>query len=83
MTAYNEENNLLVRTGVQRRGRLVYVAPDAAVVHCPCALGAAWSTWSMNDIIGSGLYMERQTTGSMAARKEMPPYYVQNNDSSN
>ena len=32
--------------------------------------------------IGSGLYVERLITGSMAACKEMPPYYVQNNDSS-
>ena len=30
----------------------------------------------------SGLYVERPTAGSMAARKEMPPYYTQNNDSS-
>ena len=29
---YNEEDNLLVRTGVLRRGRLIYVASDAAVV---------------------------------------------------
>lgn len=32
--------------------------------------------------IGSGLYVDRLTTGSMAACKEMPPYYTQNNDSS-
>ena len=28
------------------------------------------------------LYVERLTAGSMAAHKEMPPYYAQNNDSS-
>ena len=32
--------------------------------------------------IGRGLYLERLKTGSMAAHKEMPPYYTQNNDSS-
>ena len=54
-----------------------------AVVHRPGALGVAWSTWSTNDTIGSRLCVERLTTGSTAARKEMPPYYAQNNDSSN
>ena len=29
--------------------------------------------------IGCGLYVERLTVGSMAAHKEMPPYYAQNN----
>ena len=53
-----------------------------AVVHRPGALGAAWSTWSRNDTIGSGLYVERLVAGSTAARKEMPLYYMQNNDSS-
>ena len=32
--------------------------------------------------IGRVLYMERPTAGSMAARKEMPPYYAQNDESS-
>ena len=32
--------------------------------------------------IGRVLYVERLTAGSMAACKEMPPYYAQNNDSS-
>ena len=53
-----------------------------AVVHRPGALGAAWSTWSTTDMHLSGLYLERPTAGSTAARKEMPPYYAQNNDSS-
>ena len=32
--------------------------------------------------IGSRLCVERLTAGSMVARKEMPPYYVQSNDAS-
>ena len=32
--------------------------------------------------IGRGLYVGRLTAGSMAAHKEIPPYYAQNNDSS-
>ena len=32
--------------------------------------------------IGRALYVERLTAGSMAACKEMPPYYAKNNDSS-
>ena len=32
--------------------------------------------------IRSGLYVERLTVGSTATHKEMPPYYMQNNDSS-
>ena len=52
------------------------------VVHRLGALGAAWSMWSTNDTIGSRLCVERLTAGSTAARKEMSPYYAQNNDSS-
>ena len=32
--------------------------------------------------IRSGMYVERLKAGSMATQKQMPPYYVQNNDSS-
>ena len=53
-----------------------------AVVQRPGALGAAWSTWSTNDTIGSRLCVESLTAGSTTAHKEMPPYYAQNNDSS-
>ena len=41
-----------------------------AVVHRRGALGAAWSTWSRNDSIGRGLYVERLTAGSTAAARK-------------
>ena len=53
-----------------------------AVVHHPGALGAAWSTWSTTDMHLKWTVRERPTAGSTAARKEMPPYYAQNNYSS-
>ena len=41
------------------------------------------SPWcSRRGLVSIVLYVERPTAGSMATRKEMPPYYAQNNDSS-
>ena len=53
-------------------------------VHRRGALRAAWSTWSRNDNIGRGTYMERLTVGThmfhVAARKQVPPYYAKKNE---
>ena len=47
-----------------------------ALVHRVCALGAARSTWSTNNS-----HLKRLTVGAHTGK--MPPYYAQNNDSSN
>ena len=53
-----------------------------AVIHRLGALGRHGQHGQGTASIGRGLYVERPTAGSTAARKEMPPYYAQNNDSS-
>ena len=53
-----------------------------AVVHRHGALGGPGQHGQRTTSIGRGLYVERLTAESMAAHKEMPPYYAQNNDSS-
>ena len=41
-----------------------------AVVHRCGALGAAWSTWSRNDLHRTWLYVERLTAGSTAVARK-------------
>ena len=53
-----------------------------AVVHCPGALGAAWSTWLMNDIHRKWTVHGEADSWVHNRSKEMHSYYVQNNDSS-
>ena len=53
-----------------------------AVVHRRGALGAAWLMWSTNDMHRKWTIRGEADSWATAARKEMPPYYVQNNDSS-
>ena len=49
-----------------------------AVVHRPGAFGAAWSTWSRNDFHRSTVRGEADSWVH-GGRKEVPPYYAQNN----
>ena len=53
-----------------------------AVVHCPGALGAAWSTWSRNDFHLKSIVCGEADSWVHGGRKEVPPYYAENNDSS-
>ena len=53
-----------------------------AVVHRPGALGAAWSTWSRNDFHRTWTVRGEADSWVHGSRKEVPPYYAQNNDSS-
>ena len=53
-----------------------------AVVHRPAALGAAWSTWSRNDFHRTWTVRGEADNWVHDGRKEVPPYYAQNNYSS-
>ena len=53
-----------------------------AVVHRPGALGAAWSTWSRNDFYRTWTLRGEADSWVHGHSKEVPPYYVENNDSS-
>ena len=53
-----------------------------AVVHCPGALSAAWLTWSRNDFHRTWTVRGEANTWVHGSRKEVPPYYAQNNYSS-
>ena len=53
-----------------------------AVVHRPGALGAAWSTWSTTDFHWKSTVHGEADSWVHGGRKEVPPYYVQNNYSS-
>ena len=50
-----------------------------AVVHRPGALGAAWSTWSRNDFHRTWTICGEADSWVHGSRKEVPPYYEQNN----
>ena len=53
-----------------------------AVVHRPGALGATWSTWSMNDIHRKWTVRGEADSWVHGRTQGFPPYYTQNNDSS-
>ena len=53
-----------------------------AVVHCPGALDAAWSTWSRNGFHRTWTVRAEADSWVHGRSKEVPPYYVQNNYSS-
>ena len=53
-----------------------------AVVHRPSALGAGWSMWSMNDTHRKWTVSGEADSWVHGSRKEVPPYYAQNNYSS-
>ena len=53
-----------------------------AVVHRPGALGAAWSTWSMTDFHQKSTVRGEADSWVHGSRKEVPPYYAENNYSS-
>ena len=52
------------------------------VVHRPGALGAAWSTWSRNDFHRTWTVRGEADSWVHDRSKEVPPYYVENNDTS-
>ena len=53
-----------------------------AVVHRRGDLGAAWSTWSRNDFHRTWTVRGEADSWVHGSRKEVPPYYAQNNYSS-
>ena len=53
-----------------------------AVVHRPGALGVAWSTWSTTDFHRKSIVCGEADSWVHDGRKEVPPYYAQNNYSS-
>ena len=53
-----------------------------AVVHRPSALGVAWSTWSRNDFHRMSTVRGEANSWVHDGRKEVPPYYAQNDYSS-
>ena len=53
-----------------------------AVVHRPGALAAAWSTWSTADFHRKSTIRGEADRWVHGGRKEVPPYYTQNNYSS-
>ena len=53
-----------------------------AVVHRLGALGAAWSMWSMTDFHRKSTVRGEADSWVHGSRKEVPPYYAQNNYSS-
>src|SRR3954470_23518393 len=53
-----------------------------AVVHCPGALGAAWSTWSRNKLHRTWTVRGEADSWVHRRSKEVPPYYAENNVSS-
>ena len=52
------------------------------VVHRPGALSAAWSTWSRNGFHRTWTVRGEADSWVHGRSKEVPPYYVENNDSS-
>ena len=52
------------------------------VVHRPGALSAAWSTWSRNDFHRKCTVCGEADSWVHSRSKEVPSYYVENNDSS-
>jgi len=77
------------------RGRLCYrlilppvawlrVVPflGLAIVHRRGALGAAWSMWSTTDFHRKSTVHGEADSWVHGSRKEVPPYYAQNNYSS-
>ena len=50
-----------------------------AIIHHPGALGAAWSMWSMNNIHRKSTVRGEVDSWVHGGRKEVPPYYAQNN----
>ena len=52
------------------------------VVHRPGALGAAWSMWSRNDFHRTWTVRGEADSWVHGSRKEVPPYYAENNYSS-
>ena len=53
-----------------------------AVLHRRGALGAAWSTWSRNDFHRTWTVRGEADSWVHGRCKEVPPYYVENKDSS-
>ena len=53
-----------------------------AIVHRPGALGAAWSTWPTTDFHRKSTVRREADSWVHGGRKEVPPYYAQNNYSS-
>ena len=53
-----------------------------AVVHRRGALGAAWSTWSTTDFHRKSTVRGEADSWVHGSRKEVPPYYAENNYSS-
>ena len=52
------------------------------VVHLPSALDVAWSMWSTTDFHWKSTMRGEANSWVHGSRKEVPPYYVQNNYSS-
>ena len=50
-----------------------------AVVHCRGALGAPWSIWSATDFHRKSTVRGEADSWVHGSRKEVPPYYAQNN----
>ena len=55
---------------------------DLAVVHRRGALGAAWSMWSTTDFHRKSTVRGEADSWVHGSRKEVPPYYAENNYSS-
>ena len=53
-----------------------------AIVHCCGALGAAWSMWSMTEFHQKNTVRGEADSWVHGSRKEVPPYYAENNYSS-
>ena len=53
-----------------------------AIVHRPGALGVAWTTWSTTDFHRKSIVRGEADSWVHGGRKEVPPYYTQNNYSS-
>ena len=56
--------------------------PRPPIVHRPGALCAAWSTWSTTDTHLKWTVRGEADSWVHGGSKEVPPYYVENNDSS-
>ena len=67
-----------------RAGFHYHVVPflGLIVVHRHGALRAAWSTWSMNDFHRKSTVRGEADSWVHGSRKEVPPYYAENNYSS-
>ena len=53
-----------------------------AVIHRPGALAVVWSTWSRNDFHQKSIVRGEADNWVHGNRKEVPPYYAENNYSS-